>query len=136
MHLLTESGYIAGTLRHGMPPQKIAKGDADLLRELARRFNAISASRPFVNKTQLALCLGLEVFGIEMAKMIEPPGRRVYARKRQLLMAFMYVAGHGEEKRRRDRARYLAIGRIFMRNHATVIHAVKKYEDGVRELLQ
>lgn len=126
----TERAF-ARSLRHGIQPKIITDAqDISCLLALNEHYYDACMARPFVNRIILARKLGSKQFNIPVTELLAADSiddRR--AEVRQIIMAFTYVVGQGKHK-------YMAIGRAFNRKHATVIHAVKKYENGLRELLR
>lgn len=114
-------------LRHDIMPQAIKEpSDIERIRRLTDSYRAVCRTRPFANRIQLALNLGARVFDLNAADLIGP--QRRFAVVRQQLMTFSFVVGVGGHG-------YQPIGRVFHRHHATVMHAVLKYEGAMKELV-
>lgn len=127
MEILMVGGMIARTLRHGMLPQIIDdEPSRDRIRSLTEQYRMALKARPFANRIQLALTLGTRIFDVDTAMLRGP--KRKYSEARQQLMTFVYVASE-------DGHNFKAIGRAFNRHHATVMHAVRKYETAMKELV-
>lgn len=120
-------GEVIRTLRHGMMPQLITnEAEVERIRRLAVEYRHACAARPIANRILLGMNIGARHYGVDVASLQGP--QRKFTVARQQLMAFIYVVGHGEHGFRR-------IGIAFHRHHATVMHAVAKYETAMSELV-
>lgn len=122
---IATSEPFARTLRHGLSPQRIT--DAAEIRRfqvMAEQYRLACQQRPFVNRALLAMNIGHAVLNIPAKSR-----RKAHVEARQRIIAFTYVIGGGKHS-------YCLIGRVFDLHHATVMHAVHKYEAAIREILR
>lgn len=123
-------------LRHDIQPQTITEEpDIRRIQELAALYDLTCEARPLVNRIVLVRNLGIRIFNLDFTSFMQPvrlwAGRpcRAHETPRHYLMAFAYVVGDGKHH-------FITIGQHFNRSHASVMHAVHKYQDSMRELLR